>query len=747
MTSCAKPSPDSVTAGPIVAVPALPAPEARYFANSIAHVTAELQRLDLLIEAQVRRSRQLHKTDEQFQGLFISEKEVDELLRSPLGAPRFLAAGDQAEISGEIAETQAAFEHMGQEIALLAAESLRRGISLRLLRAARLFHLESFDAGCLLVCLAPEIDPRYERLYAYIQDDVTRRRPGVEFVFNLFYSTLDQKLELHRRFARQAPLLYWKLVHFIEDPSQPYPSLPGRFLRLDERLANYLLGSDEIDQKLIPWAGHAPVCHAMPEPILPAEFKIRLAALFRGIRQSGILYFQGPPGIGKLEAARALCRDAGQGLLVIDVEALASADAATFDDVIRRAAREALLLGAALYCKGFGALLPDDKRPAREKLLTELRSLDGLSFLAGEGAWEPSAHAGVPFIRIEFPRPAFAERLQIWASALPAAAEIHLDLEPIAAKFRLTGSQIRDAASTAGSLALWRDPEGARITADDLYGSCRLHSNQKLATLARKIKPRYGWDDIILPPDRSRHLREICNSVKHRVIVYEKWGFDNKLSLGKGLNILFAGPPGTGKTMAAEIMAGELGLDLYKIDLSSLVSKYIGETEKNLARIFSEAETSNAILFFDEADALFGKRSEVRDSHDRYANIEVGYLLQRMEEYEGVVILASNFRKNMDEAFVRRIHFTVEFPFPNEVDRRRIWESIWPKSAPLDAGVDLDLLAGRFELTGGSIKNIALAAAFLAAENGGVVNMPHLLHATRREYQKMGKVVGHAEFE
>jgi SpoVK/Ycf46/Vps4 family AAA+-type ATPase len=194
-------------------------------------------------------------------------------------------------------------------------------------------------------------------------------------------------------------------------------------------------------------------------------------------------------------------------------------------------------------------------------------------------------------------------------------------------------------------------------------------------------------------------------------------------------------------------MAGELGLDLYKMDLSLLVSKYIGETEKNLARIFSEAETSNAILFFDEADALFGKRSEVRDSHDRYANIEVGYLLQRMEEYDGVVILATNFRKNMDEAFVRRIHFTVEFPFPNVADRRRIWQSIWPEPAPLDGGVDLDLLAERYELTGGSIKNIALAAAFLAAEDGGVVDMPHLLHATRREYQKMGKVVAHTEFE
>jgi SpoVK/Ycf46/Vps4 family AAA+-type ATPase len=193
-------------------------------------------------------------------------------------------------------------------------------------------------------------------------------------------------------------------------------------------------------------------------------------------------------------------------------------------------------------------------------------------------------------------------------------------------------------------------------------------------------------------------------------------------------------------------MAGELGLDLYKIDLSTVVSKYIGETEKNLARIFAEAETSNAILFFDEADALFGKRSEVRDSHDRYANIEIGYLLQKMEEYEGVVILATNLRKNMDDAFVRRMHFTIEFPFPTEQDRRRIWEVIWPQETPRSPDLDLDFMARRFEIAGGNIRNIALASAFLAAADGGIVNMGHLIRATRREYQKMGKVVTEGEF-
>ena len=240
-------------------------------------------------------------------------------------------------------------------------------------------------------------------------------------------------------------------------------------------------------------------------------------------------------------------------------------------------------------------------------------------------------------------------------------------------------------------------------------------------------------------------LQEICQRVAHRQRVMGEWGFDRKLSQGKGVNALFAGASGTGKTMAAEVIATELGLDLYKIDLSGVVSKYIGETEKNLDRIFTAAANANAILFFDEADALFGKRSEVRDSHDRYANLEISYLLQKMEQFDGIAILATNLRGNLDEAFTRRLAFTVHFPFPDEASRRRIWASIWPAEVPLADEIETDFLARQFKLSGGNIKNIALAAAFLAAAGGGQVTIAHLLQATQREYQKMGKVLSEAE--
>jgi SpoVK/Ycf46/Vps4 family AAA+-type ATPase len=235
--------------------------------------------------------------------------------------------------------------------------------------------------------------------------------------------------------------------------------------------------------------------------------------------------------------------------------------------------------------------------------------------------------------------------------------------------------------------------------------------------------------------------------MRYRPLVLGEWGFDHKLSLGKGLNVLFAGPSGTGKTMAAEVIAGALGLDLYKIDLSTVVSKYIGETEKNLERIFGAARNSNAILFFDEADALFGKRSEVRDAHDRYANVEISYLLQKMEEYDGLVVLTSNLNKNMDEAFVRRMHFTIEFPYPDEEARRHIWQIAFPAEAPLLPDINFGLLAERYRLTGGNIRNIALTAAFLAARDGGHIGMDHLLWATRREFQKMGRLADEHEFE
>jgi SpoVK/Ycf46/Vps4 family AAA+-type ATPase len=257
-----------------------------------------------------------------------------------------------------------------------------------------------------------------------------------------------------------------------------------------------------------------------------------------------------------------------------------------------------------------------------------------------------------------------------------------------------------------------------------------------------KIVPRFHWQHLILPPDPLQQLHEIADRLQYAIRVYEEWGFEGGIANARGLTVLFAGQSGTGKTLAAEVIANEIGLELFKIDLSSVVSKYIGETEKNLATIFDEATQSNAILFFDEADALFGKRTEVSDSHDRYANIEVGYLLQRLETYDGVGILATNFRQNIDEAFTRRMDFVVDFPFPDEVYRAQIWQVCYPPNAPLGRSVNFETLADRYRLSGGNIRNAALASAFIAAaEQSPAIEMSHIFKAIRREYQKMGKLM------
>ena len=718
------------------------------FTTSLQHVLAELERLDLLIRLAVDQARQMQAEDAEFQGLYIPEHEVDALLARPAGLPYWASVSTLMPPA-----IKAALDRMAKDIHERCHESANQGITLRLERLTHLFELNHLDTDILMVCMAPELDLRYERLYAYLQDDVTKRRPSVDLVLNLLCASFEEKINARPRLQREAPLLKHDLIHLFDDPNHISPPLLSQYIKVDQRVVNYLLDQDSIDSHLIPVCQCA-VPHTDYDSLcMDSHIKHRLKVICTQAihtKSHPVFYFQGPYGAGKKATAHALCTELGLKLLTVHGKRIAAMDEADSLQIIPRIFREALLQEAAIYWDSFDILLNDEKHALLSTVTRALESRTNPVFLTGDSTWEPmdALHNSI-FVRVELPPPNYTQRTRLWTKALEGYDSDISEhcIRSIAGKFRMTGGQIEDAAATALNLARWRNPTSVSINADDLHAACRIQSNRSLSKLARKITPHYRWQDIVLPPDRIEQLREICNYVKYRSVVYDQWGFDGKLAMGKGLNALFAGPSGTGKTMAADIMAGELGLDLYKIDLSSIVSKYIGETEKNLARIFAEAETSNAILFFDEADALFGKRSEIRDSHDRYANIEISYLLQRMEEYEGVVILSTNLRKNMDDAFVRRMHFTVEFPFPSKRNRRRIWEQIWPKELPLSPDIDTEFLSSRFELAGGNIRNIALAAAFLAADDGGSVNMDHLTKAIQREYQKMGKVVSRRDFE
>jgi AAA+ superfamily predicted ATPase len=706
--------------------------------SSLDDLAVALERLDRLLLAGAARAQAVYGAEaavDRFRGLHISDGEVQRLLsREPL-SPTLYAEGNRSPEN--------------------TIDQVSDGSRLAWLRQA--FDLSAFDMDVILMALAPDLDLRYERLYAYLQDDVTRKRPSVDLCLNLLCPTADAKLQRRAHFAADAPLIRQKLLHLVVDPNHVEPPLLAHYLRLDEQVVDMLLGQASLDRRLASFCQLREPSVDLDSLPLVAEKKTALATIVakaHAVRQPVRLYFQGPHGAGRRDTAEALARIIGVRLLAADLSRATAG--VSFKEALAVLLRAARFQGAMLYVDGIDTLR--DERPADYDCFVEALSGDtGIAILAGTGAWRPSGHIATGVLSIPFAPPPVCERRACWEERL-AAAGVRLEageLDVLADRFRLTPVQIADAVATGCVDTQWRAVSSAAAQSDldnesifiDLLAAARGQCGHDLTRLARKVEPVYTWDDLVLPDDAMAQLREICQHIQYRQRVFEEWGFGHKLSSGKGVNALFAGPSGTGKTMAAEVIANELGLDLYKIDLAGVVSKYIGETEKNLDHIFCAAENANAILFFDEADALFGKRSEVRDSHDRYANIEISYLLQKMDQYEGIAILATNLRANLDESFTRRLTFTVHFPFPDEADRRRIWAGVWPPEIVLAEGVDFDHLARQFKLSGGNIRNIVLAAAFAAAGDGGSVTMAHLLHGTRREYQKMGKMLTAAELQ
>ncbi|MFF4257669.1 ATP-binding protein [Streptomyces sp. NPDC001663] len=601
---------------------------------------------------------------------------------------------------------------------------------------ARRFGLSPLDLDLLLVALAPDLDARFERLYGYLNDDLTRRRPTVGLALEL--CGLAGAASGRFRLAPGAPLIAGGLVE-VTEPERPPLS---RVLAVPDRVAGHLLGSDRPDARLAGVLGEA-----REDPTAEtAEVQRTAAAAGTG---AGLVHLRSRGGDAAGLAVAAL-RAAGLRPLVLDAVALARRPA-DVPELARIAALEARLTGAGVVLGPLESL-PGEPAERARTLGALCAALRGIPLLThGTVGWAPEWAADTP-VALTVPAPSPERQAARWRYALERSAGAVAgdlatgDVEALAdavAAHRLDSGQLRRAADVAVRTAALA---GRPVRPDDLRTAVRAQNGAGLDRLARRVEPGVGWDDLVLPPATHRRLRELALRARHREQVLGQWGMRPGGGRGRGVIALFAGESGTGKTMSAEVVAADLGMDLYVVDLSTVVDKYIGETEKNLERIFTEASAVNAVLLFDEADAIFGKRSEVKDAHDRHANIESAYLLQRMESFDGIAVLTTNLRANLDEAFTRRLDVVADFPVPDSGHRLALWDRCLGDRLPRAADLDLAFCADRFELAGGSIRACAVTAAYLAAESGTPLTMRQLVTAVAQEYRKLGRLVLESEF-
>ena len=665
-----------------------------------------------VVEARVRTGVARRRSDDpdpedRFRGLYTPDVEVDRMLagtRLPLLAPEVTDGSNEVLAAVEAAADRAEAD----------------GADLRLRRLAGAFDLTDLDTELLLVALAPDLDPRFERLYGYLNDDVSRRRASIGLALELC-GALGPASGGRSRLGPGAPLVDSGLV-VVEDPDRPFLT---RSLRVPDRVAAHLLGDDA------------------PDPLLLA---VAMAEVDAGIGDTSILertmahghrllYVRQPNGGAGFSLAAGAARRSGLGVLLVDLSRLDGGEA---DQAFpRRLAREARLRGCVVVAGPVEAVAERSPALVRDLADAPVRAV----ILIGSRTWDPAWSRDVPLV-VDAPVPTAGERRGVLTRAL-GGTEDQADGIERAAQFPLSPEHLDRAARSASVRAR---AHGRGVSEDDLLAGVRGQNGAGLERLARRVEPAVAWPDLVLPPTVFTQMRELVARVRRREKVLDDWGLGQGGSRGRGIKALFAGESGTGKTMSAEVLAGELGLDLYVIDLSTVVDKYIGETEKNLDRIFAEAERVNGVLLFDEADALFGKRSDVQDAHDRYANVETAYLLQRMDAFEGLAVLTTNLRSNIDDAFARRLDVIVDFPVPEDADRRRLWELHLGPSVPRADDIDLDFLAQAFRITGGNIRNVALGAAYLAADADRAVSMADLIRATEREYRKLGRLCVESEF-
>lgn len=592
-------------------------------------------------------------------------------------------------------------------------------------RIRDVFRLSGTEILMFLGSLAVSVDPRYEHIYAYLQNG--KIHPTADTLLRLAFPDGPDRLASLPLLQEDEKLLRHCLLERIPNEqgselSVCYRTAPG--------IVEAVSGTHRSDlfQGRCEWVDEPQIRHKeLVAPYIPDADPDDLL----------MISWYGPDLQMHRYAAEMYAVLHGKKLMILDIRGMESSG----DELrlVRYAMRDAAIHNALLLLRGF-----DEKIDSAAVLDGRIGNLIGESrttvlFSSKRSfIFSPEVYRAERLL-LDIPMPGLTgvQRRALWTEELSDTSVPAEDIREVSGQFVLTGAQIQSAAQTARAQAL---RFGREIALPDLYTGARASAMHHLSDLAKKMPPKYTSADLILPELQKKQMDELIAMAKNRPLVLEEWGLGKKLTSGYGISALFTGPPGTGKTLSAQVIAGELQLDMYRIDLSNVVSKYIGETEKNLEKIFTEAQNSNVILFFDEADSLFGKRSDVGDSHDRYANIEVGYLLQRMENYDGLVILATNLGANLDEAFTRRIHFIIDFPFPDEETRLILWRQLIPDKVEKADDIDLPALAAAYRIAGGNIRNAVVSAVYTCAEEKHPLCQADLIHGIEREYQKMGRV-------
>lgn len=701
---------------------------------SLRHLAARLAIIEQRVRAATaERRRKSDPSSDPWPGLLVSDAKAERLLELGSSMP---------EIVGDDAKTRRARDGSDQalsevEATATAAEAAGERLRLRVLQ--RRFGLDALSLDVLVVALAPEVDRRFEQLYGYLNDDITRRRATVGLALELVGVPLAS-VAARAIAGPGAPLVRCGLVT-LEGDDRPWP---GRELRVPDRVVAWCLGQDDPEPQVASVADVASPGHTGADTGADTvgdagvygmtETAVSLARWIG--EHEGIVYLREGAGASGRWLGTTTWWAAGMPALVCHLDRLPHGAGAV--EVAATVAREAALQEAGLVAGPIDVL----EGPANA-FVEALTSVPGGVVLHGRGPWDPSWSRATPMV-VGVPRPTAEDLAPHWGRALrgaPLAAD--LDAISATAQFRLSPEQVERAAEVARGAA---ELAGSVIDARALRVGAREHNNPGLERLAQRIEPAVGWDDLVLPPPVAAHLREIAARAQHRDTVLGRWGMRPGGRRGRGVVALFCGVSGTGKTMSAEVLAGELGIDLYVVDLASVIDKYVGETEKNLERVFTEADGVGGVLLFDEADALFAKRSEVHGANDRYANVEVAYLLQRMERFDGLALLSTNLRANIDEAFVRRLDAVVEFPMPDAALRRTLWEHSLTPAVPRADDLDLDFLATSFPLSGGNIHSVCLSAAYAAAESGRPVSMADVVRCLAREYRKLGRLCTESEF-